>query len=182
MRASDNNSRQKRASVLAWPPGLQARQQATAIRLFIIVGLLIGSSPLVLAQFAETETILPFSMKQKTVPNPAYAAWNAAPSNPCGSFGYCLHRDLDLFYHTPRSAKAVAYVFHGGSGSARMWITGEEEAALIGDLVRTTMRLSCKGLCKVLNRGLQRRDAQESGQRGRRTCVVQSRGCGHRIG
>ncbi|MBC8078203.1 MAG: hypothetical protein H7Y32_19145, partial [Chloroflexales bacterium] len=41
---------------------------------------------------------------------------------------------LDVYYHLPAHPKAVAYVFHGGQGSAQMWITGEEEAALIGDL------------------------------------------------
>lgn len=91
----------------------------------------------VLAQFAETETILPFAMQHKRVANPALAAWNAAPSNPC-SLGYCLAPDLDVYFYVPVNAKAVVYIFHGGEGTAEMWITGEEEAALIGDLVRNT--------------------------------------------
>jgi hypothetical protein len=105
------------------------------MRLVLILGLLIGSSGLALAQFTETEEILPFGLRHRTITNPALAAWNAAPSNPCG-LGYCLDPDLDVYYHVPSAAKAVVYIFHGGSGSAEMWITGEEEAALVGDLVR----------------------------------------------
>jgi hypothetical protein len=83
----------------------------------------------------ETETILPFAMKHKTVANPALAAWNAALSNP-SSPSDGLNSDLDVYYHIPASVKAVVYVFHGGESSAQMWMTGEEEAALVGDLVR----------------------------------------------
>jgi len=93
------------------------------------------SAQIAQALFTETEAILPFVMEHKTVANPALAAWNAAPSQPC-SQDYCLDPDLDVYYYIPASAKAVAYVFHGGQGSAKMWITGEEEAALVGDLVR----------------------------------------------
>lgn len=98
-------------------------------------GLLKGSARLGLAKFTETETILPFALTHRTVANPALAAWNAAPSNPCGS-GDCLGPDLDVYSYVPAEDKAVAYVFHGGESSADMWITGEEEAALVGDLVR----------------------------------------------
>lgn len=87
-----------------------------------------------LSPFTATETILPFVMEYKQVANPAEAAWNAAPSNPCGQ--YCLNPQLDVYTYAPPNAKAVAYVFHGGESSAEMWITGEEEAALVGDLVR----------------------------------------------
>lgn len=97
-------------------------------------GLLMGSARLGLAKFTETESILPFALTHKTVANPALAAWNAAPSNPCGL--HCLNPELDVYCYVPAGAKAVAYVFHGGEGSAEMWITGEEEAALVGDLVR----------------------------------------------
>lgn len=98
-------------------------------------GLLKGSARLGLAKFTETETILPFALTHRTVANPALAAWNAAPSNPCGS-GDCLGPDLDVYSYVPAEDKAVAYVFHGGESSDEMWITGEEEAALVGDLVR----------------------------------------------
>lgn len=87
-----------------------------------------------LSPFTATETILPFVMEYKQVANPAEAAWNAAPSNPCGQ--NCLASQLDVYAYTPANAKAVVYVFHGGQGKAQMWITSEEEAALIGDLVR----------------------------------------------
>ena len=87
------------------------------------------------AQFAETETILPFVWELGQVPNPAWAAWNAAPSNPCGQ-GFCLAEQLNVYAYAPANARAVVYVFHGGQGTAQMWITGEEEAALLGDLVR----------------------------------------------
>jgi hypothetical protein len=85
--------------------------------------------------FAATESILPFAFTHTTVVNPAWAAWNAAPSNPCGP--YCLAPDLDVYFHVPAGAQAVAYLFHGGRESADMWMTGVEEAALIGDLVRS---------------------------------------------
>jgi len=92
----------------------------------------IGSSP-----FAATETILPFTLQHMQVTNPAEAAWNAAPSNPGGlDPNDCLAPQLNVYAYTPANAKAVVYVFHGGQGSAQMWITGEEEAALLGDLVR----------------------------------------------
>jgi pimeloyl-ACP methyl ester carboxylesterase len=81
-----------------------------------------------------TETFLPFDIEHRIVDNPALAAWNAAPSNP-SSMGYDLNPELNVCYHVPMGAKAVVYVFHGGQGSANMWITGEEEAALIADLV-----------------------------------------------
>jgi hypothetical protein len=116
-------------------PARKRRSYVTVILLLLIAGLLIGSAPLALARFAANEEILPFSMRHRTVANPAYAAWSAAPSNPCGQ-GDCLAQYLDVYYHTPTSAKAVVYIFHGGRGSAEMWITSEEEAALVGDLVR----------------------------------------------
>ncbi len=99
-------------------------------------GLLMATAPLRAEQFTETEAILPFVMEHQMVPNPALDAWNAAPSGPSGA-GYCLNPELNVYYHIPASAKAVVYVFHGGSSSAHMWITGEEEAALLGDLVRS---------------------------------------------
>lgn len=89
-----------------------------------------------LSPFAATETILPFVLEHKQVENPALTAWNAAPSNPCGQ--NCLSPQLDVYTCAPPNAKAVVYVFHGGEGKAQMWITGEEEAALVGDLVRNT--------------------------------------------
>jgi hypothetical protein len=101
----------------------------------LVAALLMGAIWLAPAQFTETESILPFTLTHRTVANPALAAWNAAPSNPCGA-GFCLDPDLDVYSYAPVGAEAVVYVFHGGSGSAQMWLTGEEEAALIGDLVR----------------------------------------------
>lgn len=83
----------------------------------------------------ETEIILPFAMQHRKVNNPAKSAWDSAPSNPCGA-GACLDPELDVYFHLSEVVKAVVYVFHGGEGSARMWFTGEEEAALIADLVR----------------------------------------------
>lgn len=104
----------------------------------LIAGLLLAAAPLAAGQFTQTEAILPFVMEHRTIENPALEAWNAAPSDPCGLSvpAYCLDPELDVYFYTPANAKAVAYVFHGGSGSAQMWITGEEEAALIGDLAR----------------------------------------------
>lgn len=87
-----------------------------------------------LSPFAATETILPFVLEHKQVANPALAAWNAAPSNPCGQ--NCLNPKLDVYTYAPPNVKAVVYVFHGGEAKAQMWIAGEEEAALVGDLVR----------------------------------------------
>jgi len=87
------------------------------------------------SQFTETEAILPFRMEHKRVANPALAAWNAAlPIAPSPDLLVDLRTDIS--YYVPAGAKAVAYVFHGGQGSAKMWIAGEEEAALVGDLVR----------------------------------------------
>jgi hypothetical protein len=103
--------------------------------LFLLAGLLVGATRPVRAQVTRAETILPFVMQQKKVANPALAAWNAAPSHPCTLLSYCLDSQLDVYYHLPASPKAVVYVFHGGRSAAHMWITGEEEAALIGDLV-----------------------------------------------
>lgn len=93
-----------------------------------------GEARVASSQYAATETILPFVLQQRQVTNPAEAAWNAVSSQPCGQ--YCLAPQLDVYAYTPAGAKAVVYVFHGGQGSAQMWITGEEEAALVGDLVR----------------------------------------------
>jgi hypothetical protein len=106
-----------------------------ALLVGLVITLALGAGQLAAAPFAQNESILPFVMSHRTVANPALAAWNAAPSDPCGA-GYCLKPDLDVYSYVPAGAAAVAYVFHGGSGSAQMWITGEEEAALIGDLVR----------------------------------------------
>ena len=108
-----------------------------AIVLTLVTSTLIAMAPFAAEQFTATEAILPFVMEHRTVANPALDAWNAAPSNPCGAgTDFCLKPLLDVYYHIPANAKAVAYVFHGGSGSAKQWITGEEEAALLGDLVR----------------------------------------------
>jgi pimeloyl-ACP methyl ester carboxylesterase len=91
----------------------------------------------VLPRYAATETILPFVLQERQVPNPAWAAWHAALSNPCGTDpAHCLDQRLKVYFYVPANAKAVVYIFHGGQSSAHMWITGEEEAALIGDLVR----------------------------------------------
>jgi pimeloyl-ACP methyl ester carboxylesterase len=114
---------------------LTTRIHITILRLLLVAGLVVGGARLALAQFRETKTVLPFTMTHTTVANPALAAWNAAPSNPC-SLGFCLDTDLDIYSYVPAGAGAVVYIFHGGSGSAQMWITGEEEAALVGDLVR----------------------------------------------
>jgi hypothetical protein len=103
--------------------------------LLLLAGPLAGMAPQRPVVPAATEQLLPFAMERATIANPALAAWNAAASDPCGH-GACLSPDLEVFYHLPARAKAVAYVFHGGRGSAQMWITGEEEAALVGDLVR----------------------------------------------
>jgi pimeloyl-ACP methyl ester carboxylesterase len=97
-------------------------------------GLITSNAQLSREKFTETESILPFVLTHKTVANPALASWNAAPSNPCGL--HCIDPALDVYYYVPTNAQAVVYVFHGGEGSAEMWITGEEEAALLGDLVR----------------------------------------------
>ena len=122
------------SGVKAGLPTRQRRRRATILCLCLMSGLCGGSPQSALAQFTAVETILPFRMQHKTVANPALTAWNAAPSNPCGQ--YCLAPELDVYYRIPGSAKAVVYVFHGGQGSAQMWINGEEEAALLGDLVR----------------------------------------------
>lgn len=105
------------------------------IALLLVAGFLTAIAPFAAERFIETEAILPFTLEHRTIANPALNAWDMAPSNPCGVL-FCLQPDLNVYSYAPADAKAVAYVFHGGSGSAEMWITGEEEAALLGDLAR----------------------------------------------
>jgi hypothetical protein len=59
-------------------------------------------------EFTQIETILPFALQHKRVANPAWAAWNAAPSNPCsGPDPHCLARRLNVYAYTRDHPKVL---------------------------------------------------------------------------
>jgi hypothetical protein len=78
------------------------------------------------------EKMLPFPMAALSVDNPALVPWRRAASERSRD----LSATLKVYHHLTPRAKGVVYLFHGGEGSAEQWVAGEEEAALVADLVR----------------------------------------------
>ena len=76
--------------------------------------------------------MLPFPMAALSVDNPALVPWRRAASERSRD----LSATLKVYHHLTPRAKGVVYLFHGGEGSAEQWVAGEEEAALVADLVR----------------------------------------------